>query len=157
MASVLFQNCGAPQNNKYIFLNTPSKNTDEAFRREGVSSGLQPRVVQVLQLGDDLAAFSCGRRAVGVAQHGVEGAGEVVGQGAAVVLLRQRHQAGQNQQHEEEQVQGEGSPEDPVEEGSVWGRIPPILPGRQKLQIVKTVYLRLYNKSSTAKPELMSS
>lgn len=94
--------------------------------------------------------FSCGRRAVGVAQHRVEGAGEVVGQGAAVVLFRQRHQAGQNQQHEEEQVQGEGSPEDPVEEGSMWGRIPPLLPGRQKLKIVTTVYF-------TAKPELMSS
>lgn len=146
-----FRTVWAPQNNKYIFKYTVKKHRWSLQTwRASVRSGFQPRVVSVLQLGDDLAAFSCGRRAVGVAQHRVEGAGEVVGQGAAVVLFRQRHQAGQNQQHEEEQVQGEGSTEDPVEEGSVWGRIPPLLPGRQKLKIVTTVYF-------TAKPELMSS
>lgn len=74
------------------------------------------------------AAVSRGRRAVGVAQHGVEGAGEVVGQRAAVVVLGQRHQAGQNQQHQEEQVEREGGAQHPVEEGPVRGRIPLFLP-----------------------------
>lgn len=74
---------------------------------------------------------SRGRRAVGVAQHGVEGAGEVVGEGAAVVLLGQRHQAGEDEQHEEEQLEGEGGPEDPVEEGPARGGVPPFLPGSE--------------------------
>lgn len=56
-------------------------------------------------------------------QHGVERSGKVVGQCAAVVLFRERHQAGQNQEHEEEQVQGESSSQNPVEEGSLWGRV----------------------------------
>lgn len=51
---------------------------------------------------------SCGGRAVGVMQHGVERTSKVVGKCTAVVL-RQRHQAGQDQQQEEEQLQGEGS------------------------------------------------
>ena len=79
---------------------------------------------------------SRGRGAVGVAQHWVEGARKVVGQRAAVVLLRQGHQAGQDQQHQEEQVEGEGGPQDPVEEGS----IPPLLPGpgQRRLMLVGT-------------------
>lgn len=51
---------------------------------------------------------SRGRRAVGVAQHRVEGPGEVVGQSAAVVFFRKRDQTGQNQQDQEQQVEGEG-------------------------------------------------
>lgn len=68
---------------------------------------------------------SGGGRAVGVAQHGVEGAGEVVGVGAAVVLLGERHQAGQHQQQQEEQLQREGGSQDAVEQ-----RSPPLLGGR---------------------------
>lgn len=71
---------------------------------------------------------SCGRRPVGVAQHGVEGAGEVVGERAAVILLGQRNQAGQDQQQQEEDVEGEGSAENPVEERPSRGRVPPVLP-----------------------------
>lgn len=67
-------------------------------------------------MGVGVVAVSCGRGAVGVAQHGVEGAGKVVGQGTAVVLFRQRHQASQHQQQQEEQVEGEGSTQYPVEE-----------------------------------------
>lgn len=47
-------------------------------------------------MGVGVVAVSCGRGAVGVAQHGVEGAGKVVGQCAAVVVLSQGHQAGQH-------------------------------------------------------------
>lgn len=42
---------------------------------------------------------------VGVAQHGVEGAGEVVGLGAAVVFLRGRDHASQEQKQQEEQLE----------------------------------------------------
>lgn len=62
---------------------------------------------------------SYGRRSVGVAQHRVEGAGEVVGVVAAVVLLRHGHQAGQAYEEQEEQVDGECGPEDPKQEGLV--------------------------------------
>lgn len=57
-------------------------------------------------------SFSYGRRSIGVAQHGMEGAGEVVGVVAAVVLLGHRHQAGQADEEQEEQLDGECSPED---------------------------------------------
>lgn len=57
------------------------------------------------------------RRSVGVVQHGVEGAGEVVGVVAAVVLLRHGHQAGQADEEEEEQVDGERRSEDAQHEG----------------------------------------
>lgn len=47
-----------------------------------------------------------GRRGpVGVAQHGVEGAGKVVGLGAAVVFLRGGDHASQQQKQQEEQLQ----------------------------------------------------
>lgn len=65
---------------------------------------------------------------VGVAQHGVEGAGVVIGAGAAVVLVGQRHQAGQNQQQEEQQVEREGGAEHPPEEGGSGGGRPPLIP-----------------------------
>lgn len=96
-----------------------------------------------------VVAFSCGRGAVGVAQHGVEGAGEVVGQCAAVVLLGQRHQAGQDQQHEEEQVEGEGRSEDPVEEGPAWGRVPPLLPGCQGKMVKMVISHKKKNITQT--------
>lgn len=57
------------------------------------------------------------RRSVGVVQHGVEGAGEVVGVVAAVVLLRHGHQAGQADEEEEEEVDGERRSEDAQHEG----------------------------------------
>ncbi|XP_062851800.1 estrogen receptor 2b isoform X2 [Trichomycterus rosablanca] len=44
------------------------------------------------------------RRTVGVVQHRVEGASEVVGKGAAVVVLRMWYQARQHQQQQKEQV-----------------------------------------------------
>lgn len=67
-----------------------------------------------------LAAWHCsrqnplgGRRPVGVPQHGVEGTGEVVGLGAAVVFFRGGQQAGQEQQQQQEQLQGQRCPDHP--------------------------------------------
>lgn len=68
------------------------------------------------------AVRSCGRRPVGVAQHRVEGAGEVVGAGAAGHVLRQRDQTRQQEEEEQEELQREGGAEHPIEEGaSRWG------------------------------------
>lgn len=64
---------------------------------------------------------SYGWRSVGVAQHRMEGAGEVVGVVAAVVLLRHWNQAGQADEQQEEQVDRERGPEDPTQEGLVLG------------------------------------
>lgn len=64
-----------------------------------------------------IQASSYGRRAVGVAQHGMEGARKVVGVVAAVVLLAHGHQAGQGDEQQQEQLDGERSPEDPQQEG----------------------------------------
>lgn len=61
---------------------------------------------------------SCGRRPVGVAQHGVEGAGKVVGAGATGRVLRQRDQTRQQEEEEQEQLQREGGAERPIEEGA---------------------------------------
>lgn len=47
----------------------------------------------------------------------MEGAGEVVGVVAAVVLLRHGHQAGQADEEQEEQLDGERGPEDAQQEG----------------------------------------
>lgn len=47
----------------------------------------------------------------------MEGAGEVVGVVAAVVLLAHGHQAGQTDEEQEEQLDGERGPEDPQQEG----------------------------------------
>lgn len=46
-----------------------------------------------------------GRWPVGIPQHGVEGAGKVVGLGAAVVIFGGRQQAGQEQQQQQQQLQ----------------------------------------------------
>lgn len=54
-----------------------------------------------------------GRWPVGVPQHGVEGAGEVVGLGAAVVLFGGGQQAGQKQQQQQQQLQGQRCPDHP--------------------------------------------
>lgn len=62
------------------------------------------------------------RRSVGVVQHGVEGACKVVGMVAAVVLLRHGHQAGQADEEQQEQVDGERSSEDAEHEGLALGR-----------------------------------
>lgn len=56
-------------------------------------------------------------RSVGVTQHWMEGAGKVVGMVAAVVLLGHRHQTGQANEEQEEQLERECSPEDSQEEG----------------------------------------
>lgn len=117
MASLFIYNCGAPQTIN-TFLNTPIKFSQTHKVRpsdmKGGEQTFQPRVFQSSNSrGRDSPlgrhSGSCGRRAVGVTQHWVEGAGEVVGQRTAIILFRQRHQAGENQQHEEEQVEGEGS------------------------------------------------
>lgn len=47
----------------------------------------------------------------------MEGAGEVVGMVAAVVLLSHGYQAGKANEEKEEQLDGERSPEDPQQEG----------------------------------------
>jgi len=78
---------------------------------------------------------SCGRGPVGVAQHGVEGAGKVVGQRAASALppagaprWRQQHQ--QQQQQQQQQVEGERGPQHPLEEGPRGGgALAPAAPG----------------------------
>lgn len=84
----------------------------------------------VLNLSELQAARrrSRGRGSVGVAQHGVEGAGEVVGQRAAAVVLGQRNQAGKNQQQQEEQLEGERRPHHPGEEGAPRRRVAALLP-----------------------------
>lgn len=51
----------------------------------------------------------------------MEGACEVVGMVAAVVLLGHGHQAGQADEKQEEQLDGERSPEDPQQEGLALG------------------------------------
>lgn len=78
----------------------------------GVTRGVLGKAVSEI-----FSRFSYGRRSVGVAQHGVEGAGEVVGVVAAVVLLRHGNQAGQADEEQEEKLDGERSPEDPQQEG----------------------------------------
>lgn len=76
----------------------------------------------VESLAKQCSCFSYGRRSVGVAQHGMEGAGEVVGVVAAVVLLCHGHQAGKADEEQEEQLDGERSPEYPQQEGlALWG------------------------------------
>lgn len=47
----------------------------------------------------------------------MKGAGEVVGVVAAVVLLSHGHQAGQANEEQEEQLNGQRSPEDAKQEG----------------------------------------
>lgn len=77
---------------------------------------------------------SGGRRAVGVVQHGVEGPGEVVGQGAARLAVRQRNQAGQQQEEQQQQLQGEGGSKEAGEERSRWGRFSSV---EQKQKLIK--------------------
>lgn len=62
---------------------------------------------------------SYGWRPVGVAQHRMEGAGEVVGMVAAVVLLRHGNETGQADEEQQEQLDWERGPEDPQQEGLV--------------------------------------
>ena len=74
--------------------------------------------------GSSVNCPSYRRRSIGVAQHGMEGAGKVVGVVAAVVLLRHGHQAGQADQEQEQQLDGERGPEDTQQEGGLalgWG------------------------------------
>lgn len=77
-----------------------------------MESSAKQLVDQLVQLLD-----SDGWRSVGVAQHGVEGAGKVVGVVAAVVLLRHGHQARETNQEQEDQLDGKRGPEDPQQEG----------------------------------------
>lgn len=61
---------------------------------------------------------SHGRGSVGVAEHGVEGVGQVVGLAAGVVLLRHGRQEVDHapQQEQQEEVEGERHPEDTPQE-----------------------------------------
>lgn len=75
---------------------------------------------QAEHLWPRLVAWHCsrlnplgGRRPVGVPQHGIEGTGEVVGLGAAVVFFRGGQQAGQQQQQQQEQLQRQCCPDHP--------------------------------------------
>lgn len=61
--------------------------------------------------------LSDGRGAVGVAQHGVEGAGEVVVVGAAVILLSYGHQTRQTHDEQQQELQRQSRPQDPRQEG----------------------------------------
>lgn len=60
---------------------------------------------------------SDGRGAVGVAQHGVKGAGEVVVVGAAVIVLSDGHQTRQTHDEQQQQLQRQSRPQDPQQEG----------------------------------------
>lgn len=64
---------------------------------------------------------SYGRRSVSVAQHGMEGAGEIVGVVAAVVFLGHGHQASQADEEEEQQLDRECGSKDPQQEGGAFG------------------------------------
>ena len=88
-------------------------------REECVASGHEGwrRNIQSVESPWQSSCSSYGRRSVGVAQHGVEGAGEVVGVVAAVVLLGHRHQAGQADEEQEDEMDGERGPEDSQQEG----------------------------------------
>lgn len=60
---------------------------------------------------------SNGWGSVGVAQHGVEGAGEVVVVGAAVILLSDGHQTRQTHDEQQQELQRQSRPQDPQQEG----------------------------------------
>lgn len=60
---------------------------------------------------------SYGRRAVGVSEHGVEGAGKVVGVGTAVVLLSHGHQTGQAHNEQQQELKWQSGPEHSQQEG----------------------------------------
>lgn len=64
------------------------------------------------------------RRTIGVSEHGVEWSGEVVGEGTAVVFLGHGHEAGESDKEQQEQLEGESSPEDPEQEGPTCPRWP---------------------------------
>lgn len=69
-----------------------------------------------MSLAKAIGRYLCcsnGRRSIGVAQHGVEGAGKVVGVVTAVVLLCHGHEAGQADEEEQQQLDREGRPEHP--------------------------------------------
>ena len=85
---------------------------------------------------------SGGRGPVGVVQHGVEGAGEVVADAAAGVALGERDETGQQQEQQQEHVEGEGGPEDPVEEGARRRRRLPPLSARHRKQGVISFFNR---------------
>lgn len=57
----------------------------------------------------------CGRGPV-VAQHDVEGPGEVVGERAAAPFVHERQQEGEEQQSEEEEPQEESQAADPLQQ-----------------------------------------
>lgn len=54
---------------------------------------------------------------IGVAQHGCKRAPEVVGDHAAVVLIRHGHQAGDAQKKQQQQLQWNGCPHHTTQEG----------------------------------------
>lgn len=67
--------------------------------------------------GQIFGSLSYGWRSVHVAQHGMEGAGEVVGVMAAVVLLSHGHHAGEADEEQEEELDEKSSPEHAEQEG----------------------------------------
>lgn len=65
--------------------------------------------------GLSLSWFLRGRRPV-VAQHDIEGSGEVVGERAAVPVVHERQQEGEEQQSEEEEPQKKSQTTNPVQQ-----------------------------------------
>lgn len=57
------------------------------------------------------------RRPVGVSEHWVEGAGEVVELDTAVVVVRRRHKTGHHHHQQQEDLQRQCGPEDTLQEG----------------------------------------
>lgn len=63
--------------------------------------------------GTEVGGASGRWRPIDVAQHGVEGAGKVIGPRTAVVVAPGWDQAGQQQKQQEEEVEREGCPQHP--------------------------------------------
>lgn len=72
--------------------------------------------------GNPLLSCSYGRRPVGVAEHGLEGAGEIVELGTAVVFLRCRHKTGHDHHQQQDDLQWQSGPEDTFYEAFAPGR-----------------------------------
>lgn len=68
-------------------------------------------------VGRGCRGTSDGRGPIGVAQHGVEGAGKVVVVGAAVVLLSDGHQTRQAHNEQQQELQRQSRSQDPQQEG----------------------------------------
>lgn len=87
------------------------------FTYSALANDRQSVSVRVRRLAPPPGARSDGRGSVGVAQHGVEGVGEVVLVGAAVVLLSDGHQTRQAHDEQQQELQRQSRPQDPQQEG----------------------------------------